>query len=91
MDLRAKLKRWMKLGFFVGAGTVAAVVSACDSAVKKLDTGPPRDTAVVDAGQPDQGQDKDLQKTDAAVADKASPQPDAGAPDKQPGWDIPLE
>ncbi len=88
MELRKKLKRWMKLGFFVGAGTVAAVVSACDSAVKKIDTGPLADTAVADAG-PDQG--KDLAKPDAAAADKGKPTPDKGAPDKKAGWDIPLE
>lgn len=89
MELRAKLKRYLKLGFFVGAGTVAAVVSACDSAVKKIDTGPPADTAIVDAGKPDQG--KDQQQADAGAVDKGTPTPDKGAPDKQPGWDIPLE
>ena len=87
----------MKLGFFVGAGTVAAVVSACDSAVKKIDTGPPADTAIADGGKADQGQDllkadasaMDQTATDKAAAAKAAT--DKGAPDKQPGWDIPLE
>ena len=76
----------------MGAGTVAAVVSACDSAVKKIDTGPPADTAIADGGKADQGQDlkkPDASADDAAAADKAAA--DEGAHDKQPGWDIPLE
>lgn len=85
MELRQKLKRWLKLGFFVGAGTAAAVLSACDTAAKKIDTGPPKDTAAADAGKVDNG------AADTGAADKGQPA-DTGKPqpDKK-GWDIPLE
>ena len=95
MALRKKLRRWLKLGLFVGAGTAAAVLSACDSAVKKIDTGPP-DVSAADISSADRGRDAgqaearveagkpDLAATDQGVADQ-------GVADKQAGWDIPLE
>ncbi len=86
MEIRKKLKRWLKLGFFVGAGTAAAVLSACDSGAKKIDTGPPKDTATADAGKADSGAADAAADTGKGTADKAAP-----TPDKKSGWDIPLE
>jgi hypothetical protein len=97
MELGERLKRLLKLGFFVGAGTVAAVVAACSSNTgTRLDTGPP-DGARADAGVADQGAPEagrpDAGGPDAGV--DGGPGRDSLAPDRMPpdrrGWDIPLE
>jgi hypothetical protein len=83
MEWITRVKRLLKLGFFVGAGTLAAVVSACSSTTTKIDTGGSGDTTVPDGGAVD-SQPADA-RIDAAAAKDAVP------PDKSPGWDIPLE
>lgn len=90
MDLSDKIKRLLKLGLFVGAGTAAALISAC-----KGDTTPQPDLGPSDAGKADQTV-TDSQPLDRGKADGSldqAPQPDTGKPAKMDtrGWDIPLE
>jgi hypothetical protein len=82
-------KRWLKLGFFIGAGAMSAAVSACSSTVARIDTGKGGDTAAPDQGTLDQRAPDADSGIDAAAQDSAAL--DAGAPDKKRGWDIPLE
>ncbi len=83
-----KIKRLVKLGFFVGLGTATAVIAACGSTVSQhLDTsipdGPKVDkSGVADKGSPEAGS-KDMGPPDAGSKDKA--------PADKRGWDIPLE
>lgn len=88
MEWITRVKRLLKLGFFVGAGTLAAVVTACSSTTSKIDTGGSGDTAMPDGGAAD-SQRVDAQTADARI-DGATPK-DTAPPDKKPGWDIPLE
>lgn len=84
-----KLRRLLKLGLFVGAGSAVALVAACSSAVKRLDTGAqppdgsPRDVGVVDARKQDAAGLRDGAHKDAGPRD-------LGQRDKR-RWDIPLE
>ena len=89
MDLREKIKRALKLGFFVTAGTAAALLSACKGdTTEQADLGPPDlgevDQRAADSQPPDRGQD--LLSPDKGAADTGKP------PIKDTrGWDIPLE
>lgn len=91
MALAKKLRRLLKLGFFVGAGAAAALVAACDSSDdKKLDQGTLTDAsaeaAAADTGAKDQATADS--KVDAAAQEAGAA--DQAVPDKR-GWDIPLE
>lgn len=96
MAVYQRLRRLLKLGLFVGAGSAVALVAACSSAVKRLDTGaqppdgPARDVGVVDASKrdgkaPGDGAARDASGRDAAKND-AGPR-DLGKRDKR-SWDI---
>ena len=94
MALWEKVYRGLKLGVFIGAGTAVALVAACSSAAKRLDTGvKPADAAVDSKPKSDGAADAGVGDgrvdgaRDGAVVDAT---PRDATRDKR-RWDIPLE
>lgn len=95
MEWIDRLKRLLKLGFFIGAGTISALASACGDSSSATDAGVQTDADI--------GVQKDASVSDTKASDlTAQDAPlgtdltdanelDTSPSDSEAGWDIPLE